>query len=142
MNLSKEVKITKVKAASATGTTEVTSDVVDMAGFEGVIFLTNIGSFNAGNFLKGQQDTVVGMGTVQDLEGSKVVATANGETVFLDIYKPKERFVRASVIRAGATTVLGEIYALQYSGRVSPVDNDTVDVLLGSLLISPDEGIA
>lgn len=142
MNLSNGIKITKVKDASATGTTEVLSNVVDMVGYEGVLFFTTIGSFNAGNYIKGQQDTDVAMGTVADLSGSKVVATANNEVVWLDIYRPQERYVRVSAIRAGATTTLGEIYALQYESRKQVVDNNVAGTIIGSLLVSPDEGTA
>ncbi|TFE30830.1 hypothetical protein [Cohnella luojiensis] len=142
MNLSNGIKITKVKAASVTGTTEVLSDVVDMAGYEGVLFFTTIASFNAGNFIKGRQGTNATVTDAADLKGSKVVATADGEVVWLDIYRPQERYVQLSAIRAGVTTVLGDIYALQYESRKQIVDNDVTNTIVGKLLISPDEGAA
>lgn len=142
MNLSNGIKITKVKAAEATGTTEVLSDAVDMQGYEGVLFFTTVGSFNAGNYIKAKQDTDSGMATAADLEGSKVTPTANGEVAWLDIYRPQERYVQLSVIRAGATTTVGEIYALQYESRKQVVDNNVTDTIIGSLLVSPDEGTA
>ncbi len=139
MNLSKNIKITKVKAGQSTATTEVVSDVVDMQGYEGVIFITTIGSANAGNYLKSKQDKVIGMSGAVDLAGKKIVATAANQVVWLDIYKPTERYLTANIIRAGATTVTGDIYAIQYEGNKFPESNVITDVILGELLISPDE---
>jgi hypothetical protein len=139
MNLSKNVKITKIKASQATATTEVVSDVVDMQGYEGVVMITTIGTANAGNYLKAKQDAVVGMTGAVDLAGKKIVATAANEVVWLDIYRPTDRYITANIIRAGATTVTGDIYAIQYGGRKYPEANVTVDVILGELLISPAE---
>jgi hypothetical protein len=139
MNLSKNVKITKIKAGQATGTTEVVSDVVDMQGYDGVVFFTTIGSANAGNYLKAKQDAVVGMTGAVDLAGKKIVATAVNEVVWLDIYRPTDRYLTANVIRAGATTITGDIYAIQYGGTKFPEANVTADVILGELLISPAE---
>lgn len=141
MQLSNEVLITKVKAAQATGTTEITSDIVDMSGYEGVVFFTAIATANAGNYIKGQQGAAANLSDVTDLEGTKVVAASDAQVVWLDIHKPQERYLRASVIR-GATTVVGEIYALRYGGRVKPSDNDIASLIIGELHISPDEGTA
>lgn len=142
MQLSNEVKIRKVAAGAASAGTEVISSVVDMAGYEGVLFFATIATANAGNYMKAQQDTAVGMGSAADIAGSKVVAAANGSVVWLDIYKPTERFVTANIIRAGANTVTGDIYAIQYGGKVKPELNLVANTIIGELSISPDEGTA
>ena len=82
MNLSKNVKITKVAAAAVSAGTAVNGAAVDMQNFEGVLFFTTIATANAGNYIKAQQDTDVALGTVADLADSAVVATANAEVVF------------------------------------------------------------
>ena len=142
MQLSNEVKIRKVSAGATSAGTEVISSVVDMAGYEGVLFFATIATANAGNYMKAQQDTAVGMGSAADIAGSKVVAAANGSVVWLDIYKPTERFVTANIIRAGANTVTGDIYAIQYGGKVKPELNLVANTIIGELSISPDEGTA
>ena len=139
MNLSKNVKITKIKAGAATAQTEIVSDVIDMQGYEGVVLFATIGSANAGNYLKAQQDAVVGMGGAVDLAGKKIIATAANEVVWLDIYRPQERYITANIIRAGVTTITGDIYAIQYSGTKYPESNLTTDVMIGELLLSPEE---
>lgn len=142
MNLSKILKITKVKAAEISAGTEVLSDEVDMSGYDGVLFFTTIGTANAGNYIKAQQDIVTGMASAADLAGTKVVAAANAQVVWLDVYRPTERFVRVSVIRAGANTTVGEIYALRYAGRFLPETNLITNTIIGELHVSPDEGTA
>jgi len=139
MNLSKNVKITKIKDGAATGTTEVISDVIDMQGYEGVVLFTTIATANAGNFLKAKQDAAIGMGGAVDLAGKKIIAVANAQVVWLDIYKPTDRYITANIIRAGATTITGDIYAIQYEGRKYPESNLVTNVIIGELLFSPAE---
>lgn len=139
MNLSNNVKITKIKAASTSAQDEVTSDAIDMQGYDGVLVFTAIGTANAGNYLKAQQAAVSAMTSAVDLAAKKIVAAANAQVVWLDIYKPTERYITAHVIRAGAATTVGEIYAIQYSGDKVPETNLVDEKLIGELLISPDE---
>ncbi len=80
------------------------------------------------------------MAAAADLADTKVVAAANAEVVWLDIYRPLKRFLRASVIRAGANTAVGDIYALRYSGRAKPVSNLIANTIIGELHISPVAG--
>ena len=145
MNLSQNVKIRKVKAYSGAATSAVTSDEVDMLGYDGVVFLTTIAVANAGNYVKAQQDTVTGMGSAADLLGTKIVPTANNEPVWLDIYKPLERFLCLVVTRT-SSSACGEIYAIQYCGRIKPegatVANVVTDTVIGELHVSPIEGTA
>lgn len=142
MNLSNDVKITKVAVAAVSAGTEVLGSILDMQGYEGVVFVTSIATANAGNLLKVKQDDDSAMGSPADLEGSGVVATANAEVVFADVYQPTKRYVRASVIRAGANTAVGDIYAIQYKPKVMPVVNEVTDTVVGAILVSPDEGVA
>jgi hypothetical protein len=138
--LSNKIKITKVAAGAASAGTEVDGTAVDMQGYEGVMFFTTIATANAGNYMKAQSGTDSTPSDAADLEGTKVVAAANTEVVWLDIYKPQERYDRPVIIRAGANTATGDIYAVQYGGRVGLEDNLTTNVIIGELHISPDEG--
>ena len=140
--LSNNIKITKIKAGQNAATTDVESDVLDMQGYEGVLMFTTIAVANSGNYLKAQQGDASDGSDMADLEDSKVVAAENNQVVWLDIYKPQKRYVRAYIERGGATTATGDIYALQYNGRVGLESNLTDDVIIGKLLISPDEGTA
>jgi hypothetical protein len=135
-------KITLVKAAQTEAGTDVTTDIIDMAGFEGVVFFGTIATANAANYIYAQQDTASNGATMADLAGTKVVAAANGQVVWLDIYKPEKRYVRAYIERGGANTATGDFYAIQYQGRKGLISNLVANKLIGKILISPAEGTA
>ncbi len=140
--LLKNCKITKVLGATATGVTLITTSEVDMAGFESVVFVASIGTANAGNGMKLQQDVVTGMAGAADLLGSQVLCNGTGTSLVSDLVKPLERFVRAAIIRAGATTTIDAVYAIQYGASKVPIDNSVTNAQAAETLISPIEGTA
>lgn len=144
--ISDNVKITKVKDASAAGQTAIDSTPVDMAGYDGVLFLTHVGAITAGGVqtMKAQQDTAVGMGSAADLEGSSLTIADDddNQSFFLDIKRPKERFVRVRISRATQDSAFGAIWAIQYRGRTFPVSNNVADTITGEKWESPSEGTA
>lgn len=145
MQLSKDVKITKVADASAAGTGEVTTTAVDMQGFEGVLFLVAAGAITATGVqsMNGAQGDSSG-GAFDDLAGSKVdiADDDDNQAFFLDVFRPSDRFVRLEIQRATANSAFGEVYAIQYGGRTAAIDNNVTDEMTGLSLISPDEGTA
>jgi hypothetical protein len=141
-SLLKCAKITKVLGATATGTTTINTTEVDMANFESVAFLASIGTANAGNGLKMQQDVVTGMAGAADLLGTQVLCNGTGTSLLTENIKPRERFVRASVIRAGATTTIDAVYAIQWGARTMPIDNNVTNAQAAESHVSPAEGTA
>ncbi len=141
MNLSSAIQITEHIATTATGTTSINGTALDMAGYEGVVFVIKYSSAAANNTLKAQQDTVVGMGGAADLAGSSVTVGASDEIVWLEIDRPLERFVRAVALR-GTTTVIEWCVAIQFGARLKPVSNALAGTIAGKLLASPVEGTA
>ena len=139
--LSENVKIVLAKAAQSAATTEVLSDIIDMAGFEGVVFRTRFGTANAGNYIKVKQDTDAAGGTMTDLAGTKVTSGASDEGVAIDINRPQKRYLQLSATRTVSST-LGEVWADLYG----PVKAPVVSALTGTLAIeahvSPAEGTA
>ena len=51
MNLSKDIKVTVVEAAGAAAQTELVTDVLDMSGYEGVIFMALLGDVTTASVL-------------------------------------------------------------------------------------------
>jgi hypothetical protein len=140
MQLSGRIKITKVKDHSTAATSAVDSDSVDMAGFEGVIFITSFGTAAAGNTLLASQDTASG-GSYTDLLSSSVTSGTSDEDVWIDVYKPSKQFVRCEAAR-GTSSTLESIWAIQYGARKLPVDNTTSGTIVGEAHVSPAEGTA
>jgi len=136
-----EALVRQVEAGTADGTSAIESAVVDCANGIDVTFLCTIETANAGNYLKVQQ-SLVGDGTgMADLEGSKVVAAASGDVVAYEVFRPTKRYLRAVVIR-GASTVVGEIYAIQRGPRTMPADNNVDGEIVSEIGVSPAEGTA
>jgi len=141
MNFGKKYKIQVVKAAQTVDTGAVNSDAIDMQGWNGVIFLACIHTANAGNYVNAAQGALENGSDAADLEGTKITPTANREAIWLDVYKPGDRYVRLEIAR-GASTATGEVWAILYEGRLLPPTNLETDVVIGETHISPDEGTA
>lgn len=129
-------KVTIVKTTQATGTSAVNTDSVDMQGFDGVLFLGALATANAGNSVNLAQST--DNSTFNDLAGTAQVPATNGHLVAIDLYKPRERYIRAEIVRAGATTVTETFIAIQYRGRKAPITS----VATQETHVSPAEGTA
>lgn len=145
MNLSTEVKITKVADQQTSAGTAVNGTAIDMRNYDGVLFIGTIGTANAGNLLKVQQGNLSDGSDGSDLEGTAVVATQNGQVVGADVYRPLEsqgRYLRPVIIRAGTNTVTGTIYAVQYHGRRRPEINEIAGTVDVPLHVSPAVGTA
>ena len=142
MQLSSEVKLTKVEDHTAAGTTDVDSASVDMAGFEGVLFLTSFGTAATNNYISVQTSSDDGSAdTFTDLTGTKVGATASDEDVWVDVLRPRERYLRVHV-ELGTSSTVESIWAIQYGPRKLPVDNTTTGTIIGEAWVSPAEGTA
>lgn len=139
-NLVNDVKITKVKAASAAGTTAVTSDIIDMSGFESVAFMTTANAITA----TGVQSIKIQHGDESDLSDAADVTSASitiaddddNQTFVVEMSQPIKRYCRAYVSRGTANSAFGEIYALQYGAKLRPVTNDVTDTLTTALVVA------
>ena len=141
-NLSANVKVTKVKAATAAGTTDINSDGVDMQDFESVLFIVTFGVITAGAVTSIQADQSADNSSFAALLGTKVVVAADDddETFWLEIVKPGDRYVRLTVDRATQNAVVGEIYAIQGGASLKGITQNVTDKVTGELHISPAEG--
>lgn len=139
MQLSNSTKLTKVTDHTSAGTSAVNSGSVDMAGFEGVIFFSSFGTAASNNTVEAAQST--DDSTFADLIGTSVTSGSSDEDVWIDIYRPLERYVRAEFAR-GTSTTLESIWAIQYGARKQPVDNTTSGTIVGEAHVSPIEGTA
>lgn len=139
MQLSNDAKLAQAIATTSAGVTTINGGEQDMQGYEGVLFIVKLGTAAADNNLKAQQDSATGMGSAQDLEGTK---TGNGATdgiLWLDIYKPRKRFVRCVALRGTSTTIDWGV-AIRYTSRGKPVSNVLAGTIFGELHVSPAEG--
>ncbi len=141
-NLSNYTLINTIKSATtAAGSTPLESSIIDMAGYEGVLIATRFGTAAADNILSAKMSTANDSGTMSPILGSAVTPGASDENQWLDVYRPKMRYVQALVTRA-TSSKLGEIWAIQYGGRKLPEDNNTAGTIAGDLSVSQSTGTA
>ena len=116
--LSKTVSVQMLSAGAATAGTAINSTGIAMAGYHGVMFFGRFATANAGNFASLAGSATLG-GTYVDLKDTKVVPGDNGDIWMIDLKRPLPNFVRAEIVRAGADTVTGDVYAILYGARKS-----------------------
>lgn len=147
--LSNRTKITVVKNAVAAGSTAITdASAVDMANYEGVLFLVKFGAIVSGavTSVKAQQSSDNGSSdTFADLEGTSVTVadTDDNKVVPLEIWRPRERYVKPYVSRATQSATVDSIIAIQYGPRLHGTDqHDSTTVVTPEVHTSPAEGTA
>lgn len=145
MNLLKNVKIDQVLGYYAAGTTKRVSDIIDMAGYEGVMFVATLGTI----LENGTIDVFVEQNTANATSGmarlaTTTVATVTAATALLaksaivvDVYQPNEQFLQCNITPAVANAVILGITAIRYNGKVKPEVNSSL--LKSTQLISPDQ---
>jgi hypothetical protein len=141
MRLSTNVKFTKVKDHTAAATTDQISAIVDMSGYDGVVFLTSLGTAAAANVIKVMQDDANATTGMADLAGTSVSSGSSDEDLWVDVFRPTKRYLQLKVVRDGSTTI-ESIWAIQYAPRNKAVDNTTTGTITGELHQSPAEGTA
>ena len=146
MNASKDIEINQciTLAAGAAGTSDINGSSVDMQGFEGCLFVFQFGPIVAAGVqsIKIQQDIVTAMGAAADLLGTnQVVADDDDNTIFyIDIVRPRERFLRPVVTRATQNATVA-VTAYKYRAHDRPVTQPSATVQ-GEIHVSPIEGTA
>lgn len=142
-SLGENAKITKVQATAASAGTAVNSSSVNMAGFEGVIFCASIGTANTGNFITAQQSSDDGSSdSFTDIAGTKVASDGTSTDLLVEVYQPREQYVRCHVDRSGTNTTVEAIWAIQFNPRKGKVDNTSPAAQEFETHLSPAEGTA
>lgn len=128
--LTENCKITNASntTAGAAATSDITSSAIDMAGFDGCLFIIPIGTLASGavTSIKAQQCDTSG-GSYADLVGSGITVAEDedDEVRYIDVHRPQERFLKCVVDRGTGNATIGGIIAIQYRGRSLPVTHGT-----------------
>lgn len=147
MNISQDVKCTRVINATVAGTTTINGSSVDMAGYDSVTFVLALGAITATSVtsLKAQQSSDDGStDTWADLEGTAITFADDDDNqiAILEIRKPQERYIRPVVVRATANAVIDSCVAMQNNATSEPVTQDATTVTGAELHLAPAEGTA
>lgn len=117
-------------AVAAGSSIDNDSAIIDMAGYEGVVFITTIeDSVDTGVAAMTAEQNSVNSGTgMAALAGAVATLTSaanddlNGKLLMLDVYRPKERYLRVNRTSATANIAYGPVIAIRYSGKKMPID--------------------
>lgn len=135
----------RVKTAQSVATAAITSDIIDMAGFDSIMFIVLWGTITDGTpLLKVQSGADSALGDAADLEGTSVVATTDDDNLLsiVDVQGVSERYVRAYVTRGGSTgAVVDGVLAIKYNAHKEPV-TQSADVAAIERHVAPAEGTA
>ncbi len=132
MNLLKNCKMTVVEAAATAGTSTLTTDVLDMTGYEGVMFIALTGDVTDTSVLtltvKANSANSTSSPTPVTQKASDAftasATSADSKVIAVDVYKPTLRYVFAELTRATANAVIGGIIAIQYEPNYKPTSQD------------------
>jgi hypothetical protein len=121
--LSRSSKLTLVQAALADGSSDPNSTSVDMAGFEGVMFIGIVGTVTGSGTVEihAQQSSDDGVADafsdIVDMTATADSSTDSDKLLVLDIVQPQKRYVRVAMTRATANSVIGGVAAIQYGAK-------------------------
>ena len=133
-------KVSYVSGAVAAGQAATASDIVDMNGWDGVVFIALTGDATSGSVLTlaAQQNELNATGGMATLTGTATYTAlsatdADSKALVLDVQKPNKRYVRAVFTTATQDSVKNGIIAIQYRGTHLPAVQD--DSVIASALI-------
>lgn len=131
MQLSKNIKVSVVSGAAAAATTEIVSSVLDMQGYDGVIFIALLGDVTDTSVLtltaKGNSANSTSSPTPVNQASATFTAgatNADSKALMVDVADPALRYVFASLTRTVANAIVGGIVAIQYGAEFRPTAQD------------------
>ena len=135
-------KVVKLLDNAASATSDVTSGIVDTAGYEGAVIFTSLGTANATNTMKVQQNTANQTTGMADLTGTSITSGSSDEDLIVNIHQPLERYLQVVVAR-GVATAVGDIWCVLYGAKESKLTANSVSgTQIAELHVSPAEGTA
>ena len=143
MNFLANSKLTRVEPGAVAGTTTLTSDVIDMKGFDAVTFIALLGDVTDTSVLtlQAQQGDQSDGSDAANLAGVLATFTAgptdaDDNMLAVEVARPTKRYVRVTLARATANAVVDGIVAVQSNPAEAPITQDA-SVLATDFALSP-----
>lgn len=122
--LSQDIKIS-VGLAYASGTADRNGATLDMKGWDGVLMIAQFGTIAAGavTSIKAQQGAASNLGDAADLVGTAITVADDADSgiKYIDLYRPRERYVRCVVDKDATNACAETVTYIQYRGKELPV---------------------
>ena len=128
-------------AVAAASNTDSNSSIFDMAGFDGIMFLTTITDCVSGGVatLTLEGNTVNSDSGMATITGAVATATSagnddmNGKLLIVDCYRPSKRYVQGVRTSATQNIAFGEILAIRYRAHSQPVSQSSTTVAASTI---------
>lgn len=140
-NFLSKCKLVKLADHSAASTADVTSSIVDTAGYQGVVFFTSFGTANATNTIKVQHNTANQTTGMADVLNTSVASGSSDEDVIVEIHRPQARYMQVVAAR-GASSTLESVWAALYGGDGGVAANSVSGTQIAEVHASPAAGTA
>jgi hypothetical protein len=134
VNLSKNIKISRVANSSAAATTDVTGSVSDMNGFDGIMYIALLGDVTVNSVLtltaKENTANSTSSPTPTAITGAATAAytatatDSDNKALVVDVCRPLKQFQFPVLSRATANAVVDGIIAIQYRAHLKPTVQD------------------
>lgn len=140
-----QAQIDQVLGYFAAGTTKRTSSILDMEGYDGVLFVAGLGTLiEAGTVdVFAEQNTANSTSGMARLAGqtAHTVTAANAlltqSAIVVDVFRPQERYIQCNITPATQNAVILGIVAIRYNARNKPTLNSAL--LKSTQLSAPAE---
>lgn len=142
LSLLNDAKITRVENAASAGTSDVDTDVLDMAGYDAVAFVAALGDVTNTSVLAlsiRQSDNSDGSSSSAITGASAgytaAASDADNKLLVTEVIRPSKRYVFARLARGTANAVVDSIVAIQHRAKSLPVTQGST--VLASALAGP-----
>lgn len=118
-------KISVGRLGATAGTTSLTGNVIDMAGYDAVTFIQHFsvaGTATDVHTLRVQGATATGA-NYANLNGAIAHANAASTNLVVELWRPRTRYLKSVTNRAGTETAVGTVSVIQSRPGDKPVTN-------------------
>lgn len=140
----KECKIVPVEDSVAASKATTVGEIVDTAGFDAACFIYKLGTVTDGaavtlKIYQGTDDSVSDVAEIAGASAAIAVAADDSEQqLVVDIIKPRERYLRPTIVTATQNAEVDWGVCILYNPDIKPVTQPaTIDA--SALVISPAE---
>ncbi|MFA5423833.1 MAG: hypothetical protein WC374_08255 [Phycisphaerae bacterium] len=132
MNLMKNILVSEALAPVTAGQQSSKSDVLDMQGYDGVLFVVPITDCTSGAVatLTVQENTAnstTGMASITSASATNTSTAGddqNNKLLLVDVYRPLKRYVMGLLTIGTQDAASGNMLAIRYCGSKAPIAED------------------
>ena len=135
-NLLDNVKISRVLGYNAASTTNRKGSIIDMQGYDGVVFVATFGTM----LTTSEIDLIIAQSDTNNTSAmAKSVAEASATSdgtdnvqLIVDVYRPTKRYLEAQVEIDTANALIEGVIAIQYRGSKMPISQPAATLASGT----------